>query len=682
MSAATLAGLIGAALVGLGLYGLIVNPEPLRKVLAFNLIGSGVFLVFGIVARRGAAAGLPFDPVPQAMVITGIVVAFAASALAVALILRLEEETGEVELDSEAPAEPLGRQSGGVMIETPPALAATAGGSLLVLAILLPAAGILMSFVLGGRFAERIALGILPFGLALAVAIAVLVGRSGAPIVYNIAGLPPPLGIALRADGISAVMLVTAALVIAAAAPLRPRKFCDAGGRERGARSAGVLDHASGDLGGADPSVRRRGPVQSLCRAGALDLRRGPAGLPGGKPETLVAALRYLMFALFGSVFYLLGAALFYGAYGTLDIVLLAERVRPLPAVWLAAGLMTAGLLAKTALFPLHLWLPPAHANAPAAASAVLSGLVVKGSFFLTVRLWFYVLPALPAGAVDAVLGTLGSAAILFGSVLALRQERLKLLIAYSTLAQIGYLFLIFPLAFGLHSWTTDGWSGGLMQTLSHAFAKAAMFLSAGLIAELLGHDRIGEFAGAGRAMPATFFALGLGGLSLMGLPPSGGFAAKWLLLRASVAAGQWPWAMVMLAGGLLAAGYVYRILAPALSDGAPVLKSPPQRSREARRAGAGARGGGARIRAAIVFRFSPDRPRGRDGAAMTGMLGPWLLAGALAAPARVPGRMPLGAPAQAGAFASMARADPRARRRDPGDRRRRRSRSRRPPCA
>ncbi len=82
MSAATLAGLVGAALVGLGLYGLIVDPQPLRKILAFNLIGSGVFLVFGIVARRGAAAGFPFDPVPQALVITGIVVAFAASALA------------------------------------------------------------------------------------------------------------------------------------------------------------------------------------------------------------------------------------------------------------------------------------------------------------------------------------------------------------------------------------------------------------------------------------------------------------------------------------------------------------------------------------------------------------------------------------------------------------------------
>ena len=169
------------------------------------------------------------------------------------------------------------------MIETPPALAATAGGSLLVLAILLPVAGILLSFVLGGRFAERVALGIMPVGLAIAIAIAVLVWRSGAPIVYNVAGLPPPLGIALRADGISAVMLVTAALVIAAAAFYARANFATPEGVTRSARAAGVLDPASGDLGGADHSFRRRGSVQSLCRAGVADLRRGPAGLPRGK---------------------------------------------------------------------------------------------------------------------------------------------------------------------------------------------------------------------------------------------------------------------------------------------------------------------------------------------------------------------------------------------------------------
>jgi len=100
----TLFGLCAAALVGVGLYGLIVNPQPLRKILAFNLIGSGVFLLFGAIARRGATVGMGGDPVPQALLITGIVVAFSATALAVALVLRLFDEAGSVTLASDAPA--------------------------------------------------------------------------------------------------------------------------------------------------------------------------------------------------------------------------------------------------------------------------------------------------------------------------------------------------------------------------------------------------------------------------------------------------------------------------------------------------------------------------------------------------------------------------------------------------
>lgn len=107
MSAATLFGLCGAALVGLGLFGLVTHPQPLRKILSFNLLGGGVFLLFGVIARRGAVGGMGGDPVPQAMVITGIVVAFSATALAVALLLRLFHETGEATLRPDAPA-PLG----------------------------------------------------------------------------------------------------------------------------------------------------------------------------------------------------------------------------------------------------------------------------------------------------------------------------------------------------------------------------------------------------------------------------------------------------------------------------------------------------------------------------------------------------------------------------------------------
>jgi len=255
--------------------------------------------------------------------------------------------------------------------------------------------------------------------------------------------------------------------------------------------------------------------------------------------------------------------------------------------------------MAKTALFPLHFWLPPAHAGAPAAASAVLSALVIKASLFLIVRLWFDVMPALMNPTAAQILATLGAAAILFGSVLALRQARLKLLIAYSTVAQIGYLFLIFPLitrpesvSFAAADLSTElvaavvstsAWSGGVLQAVSHAFAKAAMFMAAGLIAQSLGHDRIADLSSIGRALPITVLAFALAGMSLMGLPPSGGFAAKWLLLTATIETGQWWWALVILGGGLLTGSYLFRVLAPALFGAreSVALRVPVARYRE-----------------------------------------------------------------------------------------------------
>jgi len=192
----------------------------------------------------------------------------------------------------------------------------------------------------------------------------------------------------------------------------------------------------------------------------------------------------------------------------------------------------------------------------------------------------------MPERAAAQMLGVLGAAAILFGSILALRQVRLKLLIAYSTVAQIGYLFLMFPLALNPETgypWSTAAWTGGVLQAISHAFAKAAMFMAAGLITEAFGHDRIAGLAGIGRTLPITVFAFGLGGMSLMGLPPSGGFAAKAMLLTAAVAEGQWWWAVVVLIGGLLAGGYIFLVLAHALADPIePLTVTRISRSRQA----------------------------------------------------------------------------------------------------
>ena len=479
MTPAVLAGMVGAAVVGLGLYGLIVDPQPLRKLLAFNLIGSGVFLIFGIVARRGAAAGFEFDPVPQAMVITGIVVAFAASALAVALILRLSETSGRVTLDPDAWTKPDDKGDEG---RRPMTASTTPGGFLLVLAILLPVGGVLLSFVLGGRFAERVALAVTPFGLALALAIAARVAHSGQPLVYAVGGHAPPLGIALRADGISAVMLVAAALIFAASGFYARAKFATPPGvaESRAPLTFWIMLQA---IWAALTIVFVSGDLFNLYVAlELLTFAAVPLVCIDGRPETLAAALRYLLFALFGSICYLLGAALFYGAYGTLDIALLAQRVQStLPAVWAAAALMTAGLLAKTALVPAASVAAAgprqcARRRQRRAVGPCRQRLVLPDPAAVVLCAAGAARPARSAPS----LGALGSAAILFGSVLALRQARLKLLIAYSTIAQIGYLFLIFPLASGAHAWSADGWSGGMMQVLAHAFAKAAMFFAAG----------------------------------------------------------------------------------------------------------------------------------------------------------------------------------------------------------
>jgi len=278
----------------------------------------------------------------------------------------------------------------------------------------------------------------------------------------------------------------------------------------------------------------------------------------------LQAALRYLLFALLGSMSYLLGVALLYGSYGTLDMAQLGSLLKPEPAAWLAIALITLGLLVKTAIFPLHGWLPPAHANAQAPVSALLSGLVVKASFYLLLRLWFQVFTPVVTPPAGQLLGLLGGIAILYGSFQAIYQSRLKLLVAYSTVAQLGYLLLVFPLA------VEAAWNGVVLHALAHGFAKAALFLAAGNLMVMLGHDRIAGLSDLGPSLALNLLIFGLAGISIMGLPPSGSFLAKWLLLQAALESGQWWWAAVILVGGLLAAQYLFQVLGYAFIQPTP----------------------------------------------------------------------------------------------------------------
>lgn len=282
-----------------------------------------------------------------------------------------------------------------------------------------------------------------------------------------------------------------------------------------------------------------------------------------GGVNAITAAMRYLLVSLLGSMLYLMGVALLYHSYGTVDMALLSLRTEMNPTMWIIMGLMTAGLLLKTALFPLHFWLPAAHSSAPVPVSALLSALVVKASFYILWRLWIVVFPldTYAQANLGFILGILGSLAIVWGGVKALQQTRLKLLVAYSTVMQIGYLFLAFPLAHVI------GWKATLYFILAHAVAKTAMFMAAGNILLHSGHDRITNLDRMAQHLPLTVAAFALSGISLMGLPPSGGFIAKWLLLEAAIASGQWWWGLVLISGGLLTGAYVFKVLGYAFTQ-------------------------------------------------------------------------------------------------------------------
>jgi formate hydrogenlyase subunit 3/multisubunit Na+/H+ antiporter MnhD subunit len=374
---------------------------------------------------------------------------------------------------------------------------------------------------------------------------------------YAIGGWTAGLGIALRADGLSALLLTMTALVVLATSVYASAYFGKASQRARfwplwlllwTALNALLL---SGDLFNLYVTLELLG----LSAVALASL--------GGKPAALQAALRYLVAGLLGSMLFLAGVGLVYAGYGTLDLATLKDVMEPGPVGWTALALMTAGLLLKTALFPLHFWLPPAHASAPAPVSAVLSALVVKAAFYLVLRLWIDVFAGIATSPAANLLGALGAAAVVWGSWRALRAERLKLLAAWSTVAQLGYLFLFFPLLLALPPGATrDMATGGLvMLALSHGFAKAGLFLAIGVVQQRAGHDTIRELDGTAQRLPATIFAIALGGVALIGLPPSGAFLGKWQLLAASFATGQWLWILVTAIGSLLAAAYIFRVL-------------------------------------------------------------------------------------------------------------------------
>lgn len=441
--------------------------------------------------------------------------------------------------------------------------------------LFLPLACAVASLLVGFRGGGLLVRAAAPLQLALTTGLWLVVAQQGSDF-YLLGGWQPPLGIALRVDGLAATLLLVTGLV-AAACGVHASIYARGGDGAVGLGAfwplfwflwAGLnVAWLAADLFNAYVALE----LISLAAVGLVAL--------DGTADALRAALRYLFAALLGSLAYLLGVALLYGSYGTLslaDVAALADGDGP---ARLALALMLAGLAVKTALFPLHAWLPPAHAIARAPVSALLSALVIKASFYLIVRVWLELGETLGSAAGAQLLGIAGAAAILWGSWMAWSQSRLKMLIAYSSIAQVGYLFLFFPLFFGAGQAAAGlAQQGMLLHLVSHALAKTAMFLAAGNLVLAVGDGRITALAGVSRHLPVSLFSFGLAAVSIMGMPPSGGFAAKWLLLQASLATGQWWWAAVMLLGSLLATAYVFKVFAASYLEraGHEAFRHPP----------------------------------------------------------------------------------------------------------
>lgn len=281
----------------------------------------------------------------------------------------------------------------------------------------------------------------------------------------------------------------------------------------------------------------------------------------GPDRRALLAGFRYLIMGTIGATFFLIGVGLLYIMTGTLNMLDLAERlvaVQDTNMVRAALAFIIVGLGLKLAMLPLHLWLPNAYTYAPNFISVFIASTATKVALYVMLRFIFtifgmdYSVTALPLA---PVLMALAVAGMFAGSWVAMFQINIKRLLAYSSVAQVGYMLL------GVALLSTLGLMAGFLHLFNHALMKAALFMAVGTMMYRVGSARIDAVAGLGRQMPWTLSAFALAGLSLIGVPATAGFISKWYLILASIDAGHWWLVALILMTSLMAVYYVWRVV-------------------------------------------------------------------------------------------------------------------------
>lgn len=290
-----------------------------------------------------------------------------------------------------------------------------------------------------------------------------------------------------------------------------------------------------------------------------------PLVLHSMQKEAISAALKYLFYSIAGAFMALLG--IFFLAYYSTDLDFVPGGSLDAAAAGDHAGLLLTvifvtviGFGTKAGMYPMHGWLPTAHPVAPAPASAVLSALIAKAGVLAIIRILYYVVGTeFVAGTwVQTALLCLSLLTVFMGSMMAYREKVFKKRLAYSTVSQISYILT------ALFLFSEGGFTGALLHTVFHATVKTCLFLTAGAIIYYTGKTRVDEFKGMGRRMPVVLWCFTLAAITLIGIPPTGGFVSKWYIATAALAdapgAFGWLVPVVLLISALLTAGYLLPI--------------------------------------------------------------------------------------------------------------------------
>ncbi|MPY69247.1 MAG: monovalent cation/H+ antiporter subunit D family protein [Alphaproteobacteria bacterium] len=378
------------------------------------------------------------------------------------------------------------------------------------------------------------------------------------PISYHLGNWAPPIGIEYRVDELSAFVLLIVSGIGAVVMPFaRESVRAEFGTRRVYMFYTCYLLCLTGLLG-----IAITGDAFNLFVFLEISSLSSYVLIAMGRNRrALTASYQYLVMGTIGATFYVIGIGLLYAETGTLNMADLASRIAEQPgsrSIGVAFGFIVIGLSLKLALFPLHLWLPNAYTYAPSMVSAFLAATATKVALYALLRMVYTVFESdLTLGLVPMYAMFLGLAlfAMFAASTVAIFQNNLKRMLAYSSVAQIGYMIL------GLSYINVTGLTATIVHMFNHAMIKGGMFLALGCCMYRLGSVHIRDLAGLGRTMPLTAAALVAGGLGLIGVPLTAGFISKWYLVLGAIERGWWPVAVLIMLSSLLAVAYVWRMV-------------------------------------------------------------------------------------------------------------------------